>query len=308
MKDLTTMKRLMTSAAAAAALALSGCSATPSTATSTPTVQATGHLTVQVSTGLNVQAAAPSYALSLNIVQASSYGWSTWAKDFGPIVATSDATIDAGEVPVGRFDLTLTLKDATGKVVATAKNTGVQILSGKAVTSHFDVVVGGSAATDLELSSYPDVRSIWGLSAPDGRDNEFRYSSSPYTNYFLLTQGTATRSFFLTNIYDYNTGQYLLIRRWGDYAGAGSELVPGTLDTCLAGIADTAVYVDSLPVTELPAYTNVRHFAWTSGFLLGDQRKMLRIDRWFDSTVGLIKETVTDGETVLSTLTRTTSY
>lgn len=244
---------------------------------------------------LRAEIALPRHVQSLEgvevLLEVKYTGWELRERVVEPRRMALDApTVITGLVP-GDVMVTVTVRDTATQAVHDRRQASVTLLPGKEVPVAFTLLYGGSTALDLGLSFGGLQVDYRKLRQEDGFDQDFA-NYNPLDQHLLYWFERDGQRAAVTISINYSS----VHRRIG--AGQAAYYPMNTWTS----IPMHATYVDSQP---LGAYSKVRHYRWTNEYRLSDDTwTLVTVDRWYSAADGLLKEVISGGDGVISTLIR----
>ena len=216
-------------------------------------------------------------------------GWEFRDVVVEPRILNLDKPTLISDLVPGNVTLTVTVRDAQG--IHDRQKQTITLLPGEETPVSFSLVYGGSAALDLGVSYGTRQVDYRQLQHGDGFDAAFAaYQPTMHELLFWLSRESKRIPVILSIQYS------SVMRR----IGSGSETYYP--DFAWTSIPMHAAYVDSNP---LPPFTKVRHYRWTNQYLRDESTwTEVTVDRWYGASDGLLKEVISDGSGVVSTLIR----
>jgi len=290
--------RLLTLLALALPVALSACSLPLAPFTMEPSRQAAheqrGSLTIRW-TGLSLQSLAEVAHLDLSIrVPAANYVFNKRILA-SELTAATELTLDDLPVGLGEIEAKAFKVDAS---LLKAKRSSIRIVPGVTTHAEFDFYLGGNSATDLELSfqtRYP--QHFASLEPYDPDFNDFWAWGDPSRH--LVWRYVLSGSTFPSQEIEYHRDLQGGFWRSVD-GGEWSYVEASSPESLFLNVPAHTVLIGDGPKLNYP---KVRHLRFDNVFPTAQGDKELTVERYYAPHIGLVKEVVFDGETILSEMT-----
>lgn len=291
---------LLAASLALSLLAMGGCTVQPGSFLSldkavSPAAQAKSSLKVKIERPMSTQAIANlaiELRLELPYAQDPAHRLQTLSVQEGQEAVFSNLPPESGYLTAVFTDV------ETNTVVGTQKQ-NIMLRPGFETHATFTFVQGGSAAVDVGVKIGTQTKDFRTLTENDGYDDTFRYSWSGYwgKEYYLQTEG-GTVSVRFYGQWDDTLQRNMLVRQVGDQTPESLGIEDNRWQEWWYRMPAHAVYVESLPA--LGSFEKVRHYRWTNTYLVDGVETTMTVDRWYSPTEGLIKETIQDGNGIVS--------